>query len=572
MTREALAEIGHNLNVWKPSQRSRILPYETFTRRSATVARRFDDGAAVDWNVTTYENREITSEYLDSRYSEPAGVRLVGEVRVSTDLDPGHVFADDLRELEQDLKAKSWPRGRLTSVMRSAARAVTAGEQPGQSDSAIWVPTFRGGLASTQPPDLEGRQRAIEIAIDRDLVTPEFMAAWLNSDVGQQSRARALSAAATSTFAHGVPSNERALMRWADELIVPIPQLSTQSALARADEQLRSIAADISRRRQVIWTDPDSADAVTNLVARSFDDSVERWLEELPYPVATAVWTALTATTAGDKQRSLIHAWEAIAAFHATLLLSGSRTDTERSDELERSIGRALRARNIGITRASFGTWVVIVEKLASEIRKTIGNGDEDELARLRRAFANLPTATIARLVSKDLVALLNEINLKRNRWLGHSGHVSETEYEAQAESLLADLQDLRSLLADAWSQAPLVRAAQLRRRSGTFYQTVEIVMGTRAPFQRRELIVGEPMDEGQLYIAKDEVETPLRLSRLVHLAAAPSGAQFTSYFYNRTEPDGVHLVSYQHGSDVEIHEALEAFRSEFGSLDEDIE
>lgn len=47
-------------------------------------------------------------------------------------------------------------------------------------------------------------------------------------------------------------------MRWADELIVPMPDLSTQLALASADERLSSFQAELRTQRASIWASPSA--------------------------------------------------------------------------------------------------------------------------------------------------------------------------------------------------------------------------------------------------------------------------------------------------------------------------
>jgi type I restriction enzyme M protein len=65
----------------------------------------------------------------------------------------------------------------------------------------------------------------------------------------------------------------------------------------------------------------------------------------------------------------------------------------------------------------------------------------------------------------------------------------------------------------------------------------------------------------------RDGSQSPLRLGHFVQLRAAPSSAQFTTYFYNRTEGSSVRMVSYQYGPESELQEDVERFRAEFGAL-----
>ena len=74
-------------------------------------------------------------------------------------------------------------------------------------------------------------------------------------------------------------------------------------------------------------------------------------------------------------------------------------------------------------------------------------------------------------------------------------------------------------------------------------------------------------MLDGELYLVRDGSQSPLRLGHFVQLRAAPSNAQYTSYFYNRTEGASVRMVSYQYGSASEVGDDAERFREEFGAL-----
>lgn len=355
-------------------------------------------------------------------------------------------------------------------------------------------------------------------------------------------------------------------MRWADELLVPVPDLGVQRVLASADERLNSFQADLGTLRASLWSSPEHADDVVSKVAGAFDDSLASWLDQLPYPIASALWTAESARSAGEQQRAYLHAWEAIVTFHATVLLSASRTDPGSSSETEAKIRQTLHEEHLGIEKASFGTWVVIAEKTSKDLRSAL-DGDADDVARVRRAFADLSRAGIERLISKDVVRKFNELNGKRNRWSGHTGYTPEQELRAQVDSLVSDLRELRGLLGNVWSQLSLVRPGSAKRRREGLVQAAEVAVGTRTPFATREFAVGEHMIDDELYLVRDGSESPLPLGRFVQLRAAPSSAQFTTYFYNRTEGTNVRMVSYQYGPESELQEDAENLRADFGGL-----
>lgn len=563
---EAFRELESGLRTKKSGPRNRTVSTRQLIRRDAKLSRVTHQGHQLSWRVTTHGDIAIDDSFLQNRYGPGSGISVDQEPRETVDLDPSHLFGDDSRELVREFAAKGWPSRRLSSLLAREPEPMT--ESAGaHGERGLFVPTTRGGSTATDPSDTKAGGRVLAIEFDDDSVHPPFMAAWLNSEQGVASRLRAIGNSSSGHQIKALRSDANSLMRWADELLVPVPDLSAQLALASADERLSSFQAELSTQRESIWSYPDSAGEVVTKVAGAFDDSLTAWLDQLPYPIATALWTAETAASPGEQQRAYIHAWEAIVTFHATVLLSASRSDPGSSREMEAAIRQTLHEQHLGIERASFGTWVVIVEKTSKSLRTALENGDADDVARIRRAFSDLSRIGIERLISKDVVKKFNEVNVKRNRWLGHAGFTSEQEWSAQVDSLVSDLRELRGLLGTVWSQLLLVRAGSAKRGRGGLVQTAEVSVGTRSPFLTRDFAVGDLMIDGELYLVRDGSLSPLRLGHFVQLRAAPSSAQFTTYFYNRTEGSSVRMVSYQYGPESELRDDVESFRAEFGEL-----
>ncbi|NHT16766.1 N-6 DNA methylase [Cellulomonas sp. IC4_254] len=563
---EAFHELESGLRTKKPGPRNRTISTRQFTRRDARLSRTTSEGRQLSWRITTYNDTAVDGQFLEARYGPDSGVSLTAEPRETVDLDPSRVFGDDSRELLRDMAAKGWPTRRLSSLIARQPEAVTDSADR-QGDRQFLVPTTWAGRAATDLSETNAGGRVLAIDLDDDSIYPPFMAAWLNSEQGVASRLRAIENGSSGHHIRALRSDANSLMRWADELLVPVPDLRLQLALASADERLGSFQAELSTQRASIWSAPDSADDVVSRIAGAFDDSLTAWLDQLPYPIASALWTAESAHSVVEKQRAYLHAWEAIVTFHATVLLSASRSDPGSSRETEAAIRETLNANHLGIEKASFGTWVVIVEKTSKSLRSALDNGDADEVARVRRAFAGLGRAGLERLTSKDVVKKFNELNGKRNRWSGHTGYTSEQELAAQVDSLVSDLRELRGLLGNVWSQLLLVRPLGARRRRDGLVQTAQVAVGTRTPFAAREFTVGDLMFEDELYLVRDGSQSPLRLGHFVQLRAAPSSAQFTTYFYNRTEGTSVRMVSYQYGPETEIRDDVARLRADFGGL-----
>ena len=565
MHASAFRELASGLRTSKPGPRNRTIRTEELMRREALLSRLSRGGRRLSWRLTTYRNAAVDERLLDSRYGEGSGISIEADPTSVVDLDPSPFFGDGSRDLLKDMKEKGWDSRRLSQLLAREPEATDHSSVAG--DGHIFVPTTRIGKVSTEIGDVGSSGRVLSIQLDDDVAESAFLAAWLNSEQGIASRLRAIDASSSGTHLRALRSEPRSLMRWADELIVPVPPRSTQLALASADERLGSYHAELNRQRESIWTAPDSAADVVSRIANAFDDSVNTWLDQLPFPIASALWTAETATSPGDQQRAYLHAWEAIVTFHATVLLSATRCDPGNSSDVEAAIGQTLREQHLGIERASFGTWVVIVEKTSKELRRAFESNDPDDVARIRNAFGDLSQTGIERLISKDVVKKFNELNGKRNRWSGHTGYTSADEWKAQVASLISDLTNLRQLLGDVWTHLLLVRAGSGKRTRDGYVQEGEVAVGTRSPFRTQGFTVGEPMMDGELYLVREGSQSPLRLVQFVQLRAAPRNAQYTTYFYNRTEGTSIRMVSYQHGPESEVQADAEGFRAEFGAL-----
>lgn len=567
MLESAVREFESGLRTGKPGPRNRTVPIRTFIRREAWVSRRARQGEELEWRITTFRDTAIDAQLLETRYGPGSGVSLVGAASEAYDLDPSPALRDDAGELLKKIAANGWPALRLSGLIESSPRTIESGTTEDNEVDHLFVPTARFGRASSRTPDPNSNGRVLAVEVDRSRVDPQFLAAWLNSEQGSMSRLRAIDASSSGTHFKALRSEPKALMRWADEVIVPVPPMTVQERLTTADARLASFQDELDSQREGIWSAPDEADAAVGKFAKLFDDSIDGWLKELPFPVASALWTAETARTPGGKLEAYFHAWEAFVAFHATALLSACRSDPGSSVEVESSIRKTLDEHGIGISRASFGTWNVIIEQTSKSLRHALNGDDVDATARVRSAFSDLGAPIIARLLATEVTSKFKTVGDKRNRWRGHGGHVADERREEQVAELIADLRDLRRIVGDAWSQLPLVRAGSSRRSKAGYSQVVEVAMGASSPFRTEEIHVADAMHDGELYLVRDGSQSPLRLVNFVQLRGAPSDARYTSYFYNRTEGGNVRMVSYQFGPESEAVDDAARLREDFGAL-----
>ncbi len=375
-----------------------------------------------------------------------------------------------------------------------------------------------------------------------------------------------LPAQPAAEFISAVRSDQASLWKLMDELPVPVRSSQEQLQLAESLLTLRRVETLVQAARADLWSGDKVADLVVSPFEPLLDDSLERWTASLPYPFATALWTLTSRNSIDARHRQIFHTWESYAAFLATVLLSALRQDADLAEVEGTSLRSALDGHGLSLERPSFGAWAVVIQRLSARFRKLL-NDDADDRARATQLFGGAPPAVIEAIIQPGCVQLLTDVNAKRNTWHGHGGATSDSMLQSQIEYLMSALEDLRSLVGEAWTRLPLVRAGKATSRRGEIRQEVEVVMGTNVPFRPASFVVGSIMDEGELYLATDGCAKPVPLSHLVVLRSAPASDRFACYFFNRAHADSVRMVSYQTTERGEINEPRAEFAEDLDWL-----
>jgi hypothetical protein len=346
------------------------------------------------------------------------------------------------------------------------------------------------------------------------------------------------------------------LLRFCDEITVPVPPLTVQRDFAAAEARMDAAAGMVSAARREAWSDPSSITDVSRRFDPLFDRSLTSWVADLPYPVGSALWAYETKRQNPDAaHRQAFHVWEAYAAFFASVLMSALAQDPILKEDELPQLHHALASVGLDTTRATLGMWSLIVQRLSSRFRARLRNGDADDRSAVLQTFGGISPAGLSRLLDSRIVDLIVDANARRNAWTGHSGLVSESEMQSQTAYLTDRLDELRELVSSTWRELQCVRAGDAYMQHGRVTQKVELVMGANAPFQQAELTVGQMMERGELYLCADGAAQPLLLHHYVVLRGGLGSARYICYFYNRREGSRVRLVTYQLADTSEVTE-----------------
>ncbi|MFD5225708.1 class I SAM-dependent DNA methyltransferase [Microbacterium sp. NPDC058342] len=185
--RSAFDELESGLRRWKPGPRSRVIRTSQFIRRDATLGRTTSEGRKLSWRLTSFNDTPVDSDLLESRYGPESGIAVDGSPRETVDLDPSHHFSDDAGDILKSLAATGWSARRLTTLLASEP---TQSDGTEESNASIFVPTTRVGVVSTASAGTNSEGRVLRVPLDEVSIDTGFLAAWLNSEVGESSRRR----------------------------------------------------------------------------------------------------------------------------------------------------------------------------------------------------------------------------------------------------------------------------------------------------------------------------------------------------------------------------------------------
>jgi hypothetical protein len=559
----------------KPSPTARPVPLDTFRfdhveaiHKAAEISRQLRgrrEGRGVTLLVGATRNLD---EWSHERYGIGPQPALQRGAEREVRLDISSVFPDPLaREAMADIRRLKWPFTRLACLASNVAYVRSAKAPERETDIAalssqgtqLILPVEpHGDALASDTPELAPPNRCFFVRSEDERVDLEFVAAWLNSPSGQTARRAALAAVGGGGEANNVRSlSQSQIWRFLDELVVPLPDRRLQNELASTQAVVTAASRATAAASREMWQSPASLPQIRRRMAQVTErEQLREWCDTLPYPLAGPLWLFETLKDqVAAAQEQLLRFWEATAEFLSAVFLSVlDREPSLRQSELPQ-LHRALDRGNLSLELATFGTWTLVVQRLGSVFRNQLASDEPDAAAKLRQLFSDPPGDVLERLLDPTIGTTLARVNAMRNNWHGHAGATTEAQFDKQVEELVGVTEELRNALGGVWEEYQLIQAGKMARRAGRFHVDVELATGRVTPFRKDTIQLVEPLDEGRLYLAVPRGEQALPLNQMIVFRSAPRTWQYTCYFYNRREANGLRFVTYQYADENSVVE-----------------
>ena len=377
------------------------------------------------------------------------------------------------------------------------------------------------------------------MTVDPDVVRPEYLVGWLNSRIGIATRDAANNRGV-------VPVLTESIFR---DLDLFLPSITVQDQVLNAKKTADLLETEIQELEGTLWDDPHKATEIERrLKDVNHEERLQDWIEILPFPLASilrAYWAE--DKIAKDKYERLLHFFEALACFLATVHLSAARQMSEYEETPYSEIKKVVKkGEGLRWDRPSFGLWKVVNERCAGSVRKVLSDKSSDR-GPLLRAYGLQSSGPLECISARRILRLIQETNEKRNRWAGHRGAVDDTVASERLALLEGYLRTLRSQLGRVFSEWQLIMPGKMEKRKGPIWDCeVRYVVGSNPQFERGEVKLQTAPESGKLCLYQEGNVEALQLASVIRLKDTPQPA---CYFFSRRTGKDSRFISYHFGA-----------------------
>ena len=409
--------------------------------------------------------------------------------------------------------------------------------------NSIYIPKVGNSDVVHNPSDLNIKPKNYLQIVLNDNVSPIFISNYLNTKIGKLS----LESRKVGTRIENITISS------INELLLFIPEYQQQIKLIKVNNKIENISLAINELKEELWNRPNLVDKIDKEIS-SFekDNSIEKWLDNLPFPISSILWKYYATSDNRNKTEHLLHFFEAFSEFLSLLMLSALNQNPEfYKSERHRWLNNDKQYKD-WIKKATFGGWNNLTASLAKATRTLLNEKDNKDI--VLSLFGNPSAEFLEFITNKKVITILEEVREYRNKWKGHGGVSSNQEDLNRVTLLEQKLNNLRQEIKDAFANCKLIVAESSKYKNGIFlYKTKELV-GIRTPFNEVEIESLIPLDESKLYFLHENQNKPIELLPFIKYNQESKAC----YFYNSIESNDIRFVSFHFEQNAEFTETLD--------------
>jgi hypothetical protein len=432
-------------------------------------------------------------------------------------------------------------------LLQPVPRPLRKDESWDDHPNSLYIPTLTGSHIWFRPEELSSNPSGyLQLVFDPKKALAEYVGGYLRSPLG-----RAM-LESISSKSGGRAHLNRALL---SDLAVYVPDVAAQERVLAVRAGMEDLRLQLDGLERRVIASPKQIDRISRELSRLNEkDGLKRWLDGVPFPLASVLRHYGAATTTEAKNHALLRLFEATAVFSCATMLSAFLNDSELFAQGRSRWFTSDSQEPMSFTQSTFGTWTTVGRRMAGTSRELLS--DAEGRRRLLTAF-RLSTPDLANgLASKRLWRVLDDARLERNAF-GNGGAETDQTHLTRLRRLETLLTDYRHALDDAFEDIVLIRPGLGGLRASiNEYSSAARLVGADPLFDRMMFRSSAQLEADEVYIADDAevVADALKLVPLVRMLPAPKTARDACYFYSRVQADGeVRFVSHHWDIEAEI-------------------
>lgn len=555
--RNHLEEFGFYINSVIKLYPSVLRPYTSIIPNIVVISRKNLNGIFVAKYNHEYDKDTFVENWIKRKQSKNPELGLIADsktfVTVNNWIDKT-TYSNELRKYPfNKVKIKDLVK---ESVLGSFSKGY---ESFKESPNSLFIPLLGKSNVITKIPDLKIKaQNYIQLVIDEEKALNEYLAGFLNSNLGKQ----ILDNAKTGAIIEKISKRNLELVD------IPIPSINQQKEIVHIQSQisqLKTIAQNLHIR---LWDKPTLSKTVEkelNLINKG--DDIEYLIKNLPFPIASILMKYHREDDIDKKVDYLNYFFEALSELISTIFISSLYSNKSGKNTLLQVLNTE-QDKN-AIKRTTFGGWVSIASRLAKKIRELMSSNKEEDKNYVQELLKIKSQEKIFALVDKDLYIVLDDVSKKRNDWLGHSAPVTNEESKKRCEILKSNLDRIYDQLFELFNKYELVSPRkEMIYEDGIYSIKVDVIVGSDTNFERKNISVTKPLGIKKLFFLEEGNTQALEVLPFVKLRSSPITALNSCYFYNRTEKDGDYRwLSYHFESESIVTEGDEILHKVIGEI-----
>ncbi len=420
--------------------------------------------------------------------------------------------------------------------------------------NTIYIPKIGKSKVCTSILDLKIKeQNYIKVIIDPIKSYAEFLASFLNSDLGITIRSKCMKGS--------IPFLNKTTI---GNMHVLIPSLKQQKKILnfllivkKKKNDLANVSNRLDELKAELISKPSSIEEVSKEyaeIARDVEPSRKilkksfiEWIDTIPFPLAIILREYLSLKQGdGHKFRVLLKFFEATAAFFNTIYFGAYKENKKEFEEIKKKLKDAelnFKHLTFGIWDQTFSIFSKYTRTLLSEDRKTCEKIFCDE---------DLLLATI--LSDKRLVRIIHEARRIRNQEEAHGSYIDLERAEEMNNNLYELVESFREVIGDLWTKNELVQLDTSEAYSENEYlHHFSSLMGSHTTFIKKSKKMENNLFKNDLYLINSKTSKPIKLEKFLQISTPPKKLKNACYFYNKVDRQGkVNFISYHYSNTME--------------------